>query len=414
MKFLTPLAILFGMAVASAAPEEVPLLMPSEKAVLDQQKSELDEAVKPALATAAKSTVRIWSGAKRLAYGTVVGDGTKVISKWSEVSRGKEELSVAGAAPDKFWPAKIEGVYRDEDLVVLKIDGATLTPVSWSFDRPKLGAFLAAPQPDGNLAAFGVVSVLERSLRETDSAFLGVDADPQYTGKGVKIAGFIKGSGAQAAGLKAGDIIVKVNERPVSGLLALKNALVGSAPGENITLTANVDGTEKRVVVKLGNKPEMPQYLGERLEQMEHMGGALSQVRDSFTHAIQTDMSPNPNQIGGPVVDLQGRVLGITIARADRTRSFVMPAGPLVKLLGTSPVAPSKLQDKVDVAANSARPRIVPPAAPSDPQHGPGNGGGPGDQIDPLQQAQRLSRHVAEMQRLLDYMREEMRGIEER
>ena len=140
-------------------------------------------------------------------------------------------------------------------------------------------------------------------------------------------------SGALAAGIKPGNVILKVGERPISGLLELKNALTGVAPGATVSLLVEVNGKEKTVSVLLGNRPKMPQYFGGRLEQMERMGGPISQVRDSFTNVIQTDMRPKPNQIGGPVVDLKGRVIGITMARADRTRSFVMPAAAVVDLL---------------------------------------------------------------------------------
>jgi hypothetical protein len=62
-----------------------------------------------------------------------------------------------------------------------------LTPVRWFAMKPRLGGFLAAPQPDGRPAAFGVVSVLERNLRETDQAFLGVIGDRDFEGPGVKV-----------------------------------------------------------------------------------------------------------------------------------------------------------------------------------------------------------------------------------
>jgi S1-C subfamily serine protease len=116
-------------------------------------------------------------------------------------------------------------------------------------------------------------------------------------------------------------------------LLELRNALVGTKPGTSIPLVVRADKKEKTINVVLGNRPELPNYLGDRLSQMERMGGPISNVRDSFTRVIQTDMRPKPNQIGGPVVDLQGRVIGITMARADRTRSFVMPAAAIEELL---------------------------------------------------------------------------------
>ena len=113
--------------------------------------------------------MRVWSGSRRLAYGTVVGDGSRILTKWSEIARARGELRVD--AGEESRDVKLAGVYEDEDLVLLEIAGNPLTPVKWSFETPKLGGFLAAPQPDGRLAAFGVVSVLARNLEETDLAY---------------------------------------------------------------------------------------------------------------------------------------------------------------------------------------------------------------------------------------------------
>ena len=44
-------------------------------------------------------------------------------------------------------------------------------------------------------------------------------------------------------------------------------------------------------------------------------------------------MKIKSNQIGGPVVDLQGHVVGITMARADRTRTYIMGSEAVVELL---------------------------------------------------------------------------------
>lgn len=395
MKPIVYLIIALGLPNALRAQNDIPLLLPEERQAVDTQADEFNEAIKPVLATAAKSTVRVWSGSRRLAYGTVVGDGRKILTKWSEVARARGDLRVD--AGDESRAVKLAGVYQDEDLVLLEIEGKPLTPVSWSFEAPGLGGFLAAPQPDGRLAAFGVVSVLSRNLRDTDLAYLGVVGEAGFTGQGVKIKDVDEKSGAHAAGLKPGNVILKVGERPISGLLELKNALIGVTPGAKVSLLVDADGGENKIEVTLGNRPQLPQYANGRLEQMERMGGQVSQVRDSFTQVIQTDMRPKPNQVGGPVVDLQGRVLGITMARADRTRSFVMPAAAVVDLLkkeAGNPMLAQVRQEEKEVPAtprgNAKRGRAMP--------------GG----------EDRMRRHLGDMQRLMDHLRLEMEALEER
>jgi hypothetical protein len=101
-------------------------------------------------------------------------------------------------------------------------------------------------------------------------------------------------------------------------------------------------------------------------------------------------MRPRPDQVGGPVADLKGRVIGITVARADRTRSFVMPAAAVEKLLQSEPSDPALA--RVRQPDQEAELPVRRMAAP---------GGG-----------ERLRQHLSEMQRLMDFMREEMENLE--
>ena len=378
----------------ATAQDEIPLLRPEERAVVDAQSEALNATLKTKLATAAQSTVRVWSGEKRLAYGTVIGDGRQVLTKWSEVANAASSLVVDGPNREAH-DAKIIGVYEEEDLAILEINGEALRPIAWSNEKPALGAFLVAPQPDGRSAAFGVVSVLERNLRETDLAFLGIGSDMEHKGQGVKVSDVQPNTGAAAAGLKEGDIVLMVKERPISGLMELKSALTGTKPGETVPLRVRTRGDEKTISVTLSKRPELPKIYNPRLEQMERMGGKISRIRDSFTQVLQSDMRPSPDQIGGPVVDLEGRVIGITVARADRTRSFIMPSAAVVKILANTPKDPSIAKVREPEKQVIARaPKSDAPQLPKAPS------------------PQRMREHLSEMERLMEFMREEMRSLE--
>jgi serine protease Do len=391
---LAKFVLICALPNLAAAQDEIPLLRPEERAVVDAQSEALNATLKTKLAAAAQSTVRVWSGKKRLAYGTVIGDGRQVLTKWSEVANAASSLVVDGPNREAH-DAKITGVYEEEDLAILEINGEALRPIRWSNEKPALGAFLVAPQPDGRSAAFGVVSVLERNLRETDLAFLGIVSDLEHKGQGVKVSEAQPNTGAAAAGLKEGDIVLMVKERPISGLMELKSALTGTKPGETVPLRVRTNGGEKTISVTLSKRPELPKIYNPRLEQMERMGGKISRIRDSFTQVLQSDMRPSPDQIGGPVVDLEGRVIGITVARADRTRSFIMPSAAVVKMLANTPKDPSiakvREPEKQVIARAPKSDAPQPPKAPS---------------------PQRMREHLSEMERLMEFMREEMRSLE--
>ena len=243
----------------AAAQDDIPLAPSGRTAGRGRADRRVQPSARARSNHAAKSTVRVWSGKRRLAYGTVIGDGRKILTKWSEVARARGNLRVESPAA-RCSRRKIPASMRTRTSPLLEITGQPLTPVQWSLETPTLGAFLAAPQPDGRPAAFGVVSVLERNLRETDHAYLGVIGDPGFAGPGVKIEEVTPESGAAAAGLKPGDIILKVGERPISGLLELKNSLVGVEPGRHGFPAGRSERRGENVEVLLGNRPDLPKY----------------------------------------------------------------------------------------------------------------------------------------------------------
>lgn len=399
-------SLLFSLllpGIAIAQQRDVPLRSAKEREVFQEQTAEFTTAISPVLANAARSTVSVRDAAgKRLAFGTVVGDGSRILTKWSEIATAGSSLTIRGS-DDLVRNVILAGIHEDEDIAVLALPGESLPAVEWALEPPVLGQFLAAPHPDGSLVGWGVVSVLERNLRDTDHAYLGVTGNPKFEGPGVKIAEVADDSGAAAAGLLPGDIILKAGDREISGLMELRSSLIGIDPGSRIELLVKRGRTERVFDILLGNRPPLPQFPAARLRQMERMGGPISGVGTAFSRVIQTDMRLLPDQAGGPVVDLDGRVLGITLARADRTRSFVMPAANVKALIARQPTSPAiaeaaaEEESLFEMAGSPRRPmretRPEPPQA--------------------LPSPDRMRRQLSDVRRLRELLIEELELLEE-
>jgi serine protease Do len=403
-------AVLLGGAHAQRGEPEVPLMRPEEAEAVQRQTIEFFDAIRPASQSVVQSTVWVWTdttgrGKRPVVFGTVVGDGTKVLTKWSEIAMARGPIQVVGG-DGKTAKATVEGVYQDEDLALLSLEGARYRPVDLSnVAAPKLGSFLIAASPDDTPASVGVVAVEARSLREKDQAFLGVRLDPEHSGTGVRILGVEEASGALDAGLKEGDVILSVGERAVNSLIEMRTALAGFGPGERVAIRYLRDGAEAKVEAELKEKSESYQQVpGDRLRQMERMGTTLSLVRSGFPSAIQTDMQLERDHCGGPVVDLDGKFAGVTIARADRTRSFIIPTRAIVDLLATRPVTPEAAQDAL-AQQREQRQQVGQAAAPQ--------GQPPRQRVIPVEpkRAENLRRHLEDMERLMERMRAEMEGI---
>ena len=340
-------------------PDPLDNLRPAEKTKLKEQAVHFFLAAKPAVATAAKSTVSIDYRRQRIAYGTVVSRaGTTepaILTKWSEIAKVHTRIVVT-TPEGKQYPAQVAGIYPDHDLALLTIEapGAALVPLDLDASAvPEPGHFVTLARPDGNVEGFGVVSVAARSLREGDKAYLGVLMDFTTTGNsGVPLKRVMPDSAAAQAGLRDGDVIISINRENITGAMEMRNILQRLAPGSDITVRYRRGHSEKNAAVNLGSRSDntdIRRVPRERMEQMERMGTVPSRIRSNFPNVIQSDMpiqgDPTPrnprdnfsNDCGGPVTNLDGNIVGIAIARGSRIKTFIIPTSTIREILASSP-----------------------------------------------------------------------------
>jgi S1-C subfamily serine protease len=71
----------------------------------------------------------------------------------------------------------------------------------------------------------------------------------------------------------------------------------------------------------------------DRSDFQNRMGGAISDRRAGFPIILQHDTVLQPKDCGGPLVDLDGHIIGINIARAGRVETYAIPAEAVQPLL---------------------------------------------------------------------------------
>jgi S1-C subfamily serine protease len=89
---------------------------------------------------------------------------------------------------------------------------------------------------------------------EGQTGFLGVMLDESADAP--TINGFADNSPAEKAGLKSGDVIVKIQDKPVKSLEELMEIMKTTKPGDKLAVTVKRDGKEQTVNVTLGTRPE--------------------------------------------------------------------------------------------------------------------------------------------------------------
>ena len=70
-----------------------------------------------------------------------------------------------------------------------------------------------------------------------------------------------------------------------------------------------------------------------REEFQNQLGGDLSQRRFGFPAAFQHDTVVKPTDCGSPLVNLDGKVVGINIARAGRTETYAIDQETILGLV---------------------------------------------------------------------------------
>jgi serine protease Do len=294
---------------------------------------------KPVVATATESTVRIKYDDKDTILGTVVDSDGYILTKLSELKLQERKGPIYVRLPDgSEYEGTTIAAHKDTDLAMLKVDVKGLKAVKFADSKnvPR-GNWIASAGPTSDPVAVGIVSVMTRKLTGNDAknrGYLGVvpvdDKDADGTSVGAKLSEVVHGGAADKAGLKVDDVIIEMNGKKIVSQATLREFLETLESGDVTTVKAKRKGEMKDFKVTLGSAP---MDRGAFQNEMGAKDFPLSIRRTKFPLVLQTDMVIQAKNCGGPVVDLDGNVLGINIARAGRVETWVLPSEVIRPLL---------------------------------------------------------------------------------
>jgi serine protease Do len=304
-------------------------------------------AFRKVVAGPSRSTVRITCDGQDAALGTVVGADGWVLTKASEL-KGKIACRLQNG---RELEARVVNTNKRFDLALLKVEARGLTPVRWweSSSAP-VGNWVASPGTGKRPVGVGVVSVAARTMPvakspwDSDSlpkGYLGVGLEPVKGG--ARISQVLPGTAAHKAGLKVNDTILAIAGKTIADANAVMSTLQGFKPRDVIAVRVKRGDGELELKVTLGKRPP------DREDFQNRLGSKLSKRRRGFPKILQHDTVLKPGDCGGPLVDLDGNVIGINIARAGRTESYAVPSEavlPLLKKLSAGKLTPVLVKKK--------------------------------------------------------------------
>ncbi|MEM9411070.1 MAG: PDZ domain-containing protein, partial [Planctomycetota bacterium] len=271
-----------------------------------------------------------------------------ILTKASEM-RGK--LMCEFEDGSRYKP-EVFGIDPDTDLVLLKINKENLRAVKLESDLNSfVGSWMATVGIKEVPVSIGIVSHVARNIKNNvpNDAIIGIIPEIQENpdNNGVRINRVFTDSPAERSGLLVNDVIIQIDDEPIENRIKLLEQLSKYQPGDGINLKIRRGDEEKEVALILGKRKVNPMM--DRGAIQNRMGSTLSKRRSNFPLAIQHDSTLNANECGGPIINIDGKVVGINIARDGRVSSLALPNEvviPVIKKLKSGKMKPALVNKK--------------------------------------------------------------------
>ncbi len=275
------------------------------------------------------SSAVMLDGRKEIGYGVVISEDGLILAKASEVN------SVAGLAvtvdETNYREVKVLAVDPTWDVALLKVEASGLVPVVYAETSAlPQGMWVVAngatTRTTRRLLA-GIVSAKTREIPASGGAALGVILNPKA--KGLEIDDVNEKSGAKEAGLRKGDVILAIEGKKVKKIEQIGEILKDRKAGSTVKMTFRREGQEITADVRLAARGEM---FTDQMNRNDQMSGDFSPRRSGFPRVMQHDILGSRQVQGGPLLDLDGKCVGMNIARANRAESFAIPVEDLKEI----------------------------------------------------------------------------------
>jgi S1-C subfamily serine protease len=283
-------------------------------------------AFEPQRAVLQTSSAVLMDGRRESGYGVIVSDTGHILVKASEFA----ELKDPSVTVDRTNYPEIEKLAEDPawDVALIKIDARDLVPVVYApTSAVPQGTWVvtngATSRSKRRLLA-GIISAKIREIPAAGGAALGIVLDAKADG--LVIDEVNEKSGAKDAGLEKGDVILRIEDKPVEKVADIAKILKDRKAGSIVKLTYKRGDVEATIEVRLAARGEM---FTEQMNRNDMMSGDFSKRRSGFPRILQHDIFGSSRFVGGPLLDLEGRCIGMNIARANRAESFAIPVEDL-------------------------------------------------------------------------------------
>ena len=279
-------------------------------------------------AKALNATVRLLRNNKLIALGTLINPRGYVITKASSCVGARKATLQNGSS----FSLKIRKRFEEIDLALYELiaDENTFACVEWVDNNLTLPAsWVFSSFIELEEIRIGLASGNPRTIgREGGVMGVMLGHDGKKLG-GVEINEVVPQAAGDRAGLLAKDLILSIDGRRVFTKEQLGKVVSSKDPGDMINLEVSRKNKKRKIKVTLGHSSVTFELFNRNLQ----MSGPVSKRKDNFPLILQHDLPLPKEGMGGPLFNLEGKCIGINIARVDRVTTFALPTKILLPYL---------------------------------------------------------------------------------
>ena len=284
---------------------------------------------------------------KESVLGTLVSTNGMIVSKYSVAKKMRQCVFHDG----QKWPFRIVSFDEKKDLCLIRVNRRGLTPIKFRSDLgqqninvrqqgfetlslipPTAGSLALSVGYENKIAALGMVTMGLHDFKIkqpkcSDCVDMGITVSPypslsRVNGvvyphrKGIKVLRVYPRSVGERFGLLVGDLINTFNGARIYDRQVLDGETKKIRGGDLITMKIFRQGKLRELTYKV---PAVKTTLYDRWG-----GGPYSDRRFGFGPVIVHDSVLAPQDCGGPLIDVEGNVIGVNISRSMRVASFAI------------------------------------------------------------------------------------------
>ena len=310
MKLLIPFFIVSSLLSLSILAEPLPQNKRINGAFVKQALDALSDEVKESIVLV--STI----DNQPLSNGVIIKSNGFILTKASEIE--DKDIQVVLANQKRYHAINV-GSDKDTDLALLKINAKELKALDFKGDFAKKKASWLVTPLYGLESKIGIVSSVSRDIKRV-SGVIGIMLGEEVK-EGIVINGAVEKGPAHTAGVRSGDLLTTVDGKKINKREELLNYLKDKSPGTNVEIIVKQKGESITRKILLGDRNQTFGMFNRNLE----MSGIVSKRIDGFKSIIQHDIPIEHYDTASPLLDIDGNVIGLNIAKANRSEAYALP-----------------------------------------------------------------------------------------